>query len=103
MSSENPSTSPLLSHGSSLMRKTQWIYLLPVVTAPVAHIFVSSIHRYRKYRYPLFGLVAVSTCLAVWQRIYFMKHSGYPGAEGDKTNDRYITNPNGVNRTIVRG
>lgn len=96
MSSINPSASPSLS-GS--LRKTQWIYLLPVATAPIAHILVSASTRYKKYRTPILGLVAISTAVAVWQRLYFMKHSGYPGAEGNKTNDRYITNPNGINRT----
>ena len=93
MTTINPSSSPSSPSSSLLMRKTQWIYLVPVITAPIAHIFVSASQKFRAYRNPILGLVALSTGLAVYQRLYFMKHSGYPGAEGNKTNDRYITNP----------
>jgi hypothetical protein len=70
-------------------RRAQWIYLVPVIGAPVAHIFVSATRMFPRHKRLLLGLVAVSTATAVINRLWLMGDAGFPGAEGGKDSDRY--------------
>ena len=73
----------------TITRNPQWIYLVPVMGAPLAHIFVSAISKYPHLKRPLAAAVALSTVTMVGNRLFLMHHAGYPGGEGDKTDDRF--------------
>lgn len=75
-------------------RKTQWIYLLPIAGAPIAHVLVSSTHLFSKRphlkRWVWIG-VGISTVSMVLNRLWLMNHAGYPGGEEKDLNDpRYF-------------
>lgn len=73
-------------------RKFQWSYLMPVVAAPVAHIFVSLSRRSglpARWRNAMLGATAGATFLAVAQRLYFVKHASYAGGDNDIPEDRW--------------
>lgn len=67
------------------VRERQWMYLGPIMAAPIAHISVSL---YRSAKTPrqkqlLVGVGIIgSTALALSMRMYLMYHAGYPGGEG---------------------
>jgi len=65
------------------VRTRQWVYLGPILAAPLAHMAVSM---YRKAKTPMqkrlvigVGVVG-STCLSLGMRLYLMHHAGYAGA-----------------------
>lgn len=69
-------------HALARVRERQWIYLGPILAAPVAHIAVTL---YRSAKTPLqkrwilgVGVVG-STFATVGMRLYLMAHAGYPG------------------------
>ena len=70
-------------------RRPQWIYLVPVLGAPVAHIFVSATRIFPRRKRLLLWLVAASTTTAIANRLWLMSDAGFPGAEGPKDGDRY--------------
>lgn len=65
------------------VRKTQWMYLGPIVAAPLAHICVTL---YRDAKTPrqkqlLFGIGIIGSSVAtLGMRLYLMNHAGYPGS-----------------------
>ena len=72
-------------------RSPQWIYLVPIVLAPVAHMVVSASRRMdRSKRGMMLGLTVALTVGAVLNRVVLMKHAGFPGAEGEKAEDRFV-------------
>jgi hypothetical protein len=85
------------------LRKRQWIYLLPVMGAPLAHMFVSGLASYpKKKQYAvkrnimITGIV-VSTATMIWNRLWLMSHAGYPGAEkhhGTDSESRFLNQHN---------
>ena len=66
------------------LRRAQWIYLGPLMAAPLAHIAVSG---YRHAKTPfqkravLFGGVAGATAFSLGMRLYLMSHAGYAGGD----------------------
>jgi hypothetical protein len=74
---------------SAQRRRVQWLYLLPVAGAPVAHLFVTATAQFPKRRRVLLALVAGATVTAVLNRLWLMGDAGYPGYEGSKGRDRY--------------
>jgi len=76
-----------------IFRKPQWIYIVPVALAPLAHIFVTATATFPRHRRFWLGLVGLATIGAVTNRMWLMADSGYPGAEGDKMEDRFVTVP----------
>jgi hypothetical protein len=89
------------------VRERQWIYLGPIMAAPIAHIAVTL---YRSAKTPLqkqwilgVGVIG-STVATVGMRLYLMEHAGYPGGpnyqmasrEHSVTEDekRQMENPN---------
>lgn len=63
------------------VRERQWMYLGPIVAAPLAHIGVTL---YRSAHTPfqkrlVVGGILTSTVLAVGMRMVLMVHAGYPG------------------------
>ncbi len=79
-----------------MQRKTRWLYLLPVVFAPTAHIFVTAAHTYPARRKVFLGLVAAATLGAVYQRLWLMEDAGYPAGDGQVDESRFITLPKKV-------
>ncbi len=70
------------AHALARVRERQWIYLGPILAAPVAHIAVTL---YKSAKTPLHkrwilsvGIVG-STVGTVGMRLYLMAHAGYPG------------------------
>ncbi len=70
-------------------RRVPWIYLLPVVGAPVAHILVSASKTFPRHKKVLLWAVVASTVTAVGNRLWLMGDAGFPGAEGGKPRDRF--------------
>mmetsp|Transcript_15900 Transcript_15900/g.32005 ORF Transcript_15900/g.32005 Transcript_15900/m.32005 type:complete len:152 (-) Transcript_15900:128-583(-) len=80
-------SSPLPVHAvddTSTIRVPQWMYLGPIMAAPIAHICVSL---YRTAKTPrqkqlLVGVGVVgSTVTTLGMRLYLMSHAGYAGGE----------------------
>ena len=65
-------------------RVPQWVYLGPIVAAPLAHMLVSAMRRHPQYKRPLAWGVVAATVGAVVTRVALMGHAGYPGGEGEK-------------------
>jgi hypothetical protein len=67
------------------VRERQWMYLGPILAAPIAHISVSL---YRSAKTPrqkqlLVGVGIIgSTVVTLGMRMYLMYHAGYPGGDG---------------------
>jgi hypothetical protein len=67
------------------VRERQWMYLGPILAAPIAHISVSL---YKSAKTPrqkqlLMGVGIIgSTALTLSMRMYLMYHAGYPGGDG---------------------
>uniref|UniRef100_A0A7S3LEZ2 Uncharacterized protein n=1 Tax=Amphora coffeiformis TaxID=265554 RepID=A0A7S3LEZ2_9STRA len=65
------------------VRQAQWMYLGPIVAAPLAHICVTL---YRNAKTPrqkqlLLGVGIIgSTVASIGMRLYLMNHAGYPGS-----------------------
>jgi hypothetical protein len=77
-------------HDPEEQRKAQWLYLIPVVFAPTAHIIVNAAQKAApRTRRLLLAGAAAATAGAVWQRVWLMDHAGYPGSEGSKSDDRW--------------
>ncbi len=73
------------------VRERQWIYLGPIMAAPIAHICVTL---YRGAKTPqtkqlLLGFgVFGSTIATVAMRLYLMHHAGYPGGPNSRIVER---------------
>lgn len=71
-----------VGHTLSRVRERQWIYLGPIMAAPMAHIAVTL---YRSAKTPqqkqwILGVGVIgSTVATVGMRLYLMAHAGYPG------------------------
>ena len=71
-----------------LVRERQWLYIGPILAAPLAHIAVSM---YRKAHTPLQKRLVLgvgvfgSTVLAVGMRLALMNHAGYAGAPNSQS------------------
>jgi hypothetical protein len=75
------------------VRERQWIYLGPILAAPVAHIAVTF---YRSAKTPLqrkwilgVGVIG-STVGTIGMRLYLMAHAGYPGGPNYQMSAREI-------------
>eukprot|EP00052_Salpingoeca_macrocollata_P001336 m.25038 g.25038 ORF g.25038 m.25038 type:complete len:116 (+) comp11302_c0_seq3:192-539(+) len=75
---------------NGVMRVRQWVYLGPILAAPLAHIAVTS-YRHAKTptgkRLVLYGGVVGATVLSISMRLYLMHHAGYTGAGSVSTVD----------------
>lgn len=77
-------------------RAPQWIYLLPVAGAPLAHIFVSLAKRAPPPRARMWlAATAAATAAAVGNRMWLMADAGYPGQERDKPEREHEVAPAG--------
>ena len=69
-------------HAKAIVRERQWIYLGPILAAPLAHIAVTL---YRSAKTPaqrrvILGVGVVgSTVGTIAMRLYLVVHAGYPG------------------------
>lgn len=83
MSADSPSD-------ASPMRTRQWMYIGPIIAAPIAHVAVSS-YRLAKTRRARLAIVGVgivgATAASVGMRLALMAHAGYPGG-GETHADR---------------
>jgi hypothetical protein len=82
------SSFPHPSAGTPLVvRKRQWVYLGPILAAPLAHIAVS-VYRHastKRQQQVILGVGIVgSTILTLWMRLYLMHHAGLPGVDMDE-------------------
>jgi hypothetical protein len=72
------------------VRERQWIYLGPIMAAPIAHICVTLYRdappRQKKYLLG-FGIIG-STVATVSMRLYLMGHAGYAGGENTQMAER---------------
>ena len=78
------------------VRERQWIYLGPIMAAPIAHICVT-LYRSAKTQQAkqlLLGVGVVgSTVATISMRLYLMHHAGYPGGTNSHTarRERVVT------------
>lgn len=79
-----PPLSPQSASSQKEVRLTQWGYIVPVATAPFAHILVTHLKTFPKHRRPLLWAIAATTAATVGVRMVLMADSGYPGAERAK-------------------
>ena len=66
----------------ALVRERQWMYLGPIIAAPIAHVSVTLYRSAKTQRAKqlLFGVGIVgSTIATLGMRLYLMHHAGYPG------------------------
>lgn len=70
-------------------RRPQWIYLVPVAGAPLAHIAVSLAKRHPTKWRSWAAVAGWLTVAAVASRMFLMADSGYPGQEAVNV-DRYV-------------
>jgi hypothetical protein len=82
---ESPPQPALVRH----TRQIRWAYLVPVIGAPIAHIFVSTMTKFPAHKKLLLTGVIVSTATMVANRLFLMADAGYPGGERQK-HDRVI-------------
>jgi hypothetical protein len=69
-------------HALERVRERQYIYLGPILAAPLAHIAVTlyrSAKTQQQKRYILGVGVIGSTVATIGMRLYLMVHAGYPG------------------------
>ncbi len=87
------------------VRERQWIYLGPIMAAPIAHICVTLYRdappHQKKYLLGI-GIVGSTVC-TVGMRLYLMRHAGYAGGEKlvGAEEKREMENPS--LKTIVSG
>lgn len=95
------------------VRERQWIYLGPIMAAPIAHICVTLYRdappRQKKYLLGV-GIIGSTVC-TVGMRLYLMGHAGYAGGVNTQMSEREklvsaeekreMENPSV--KTIVRG
>ena len=62
-------------------RNIRWIYLGPVIAAPIPHVFVSLMRKYPQHKVLMFKAVVATTFAAVFTRLVLMGDAGYPGKE----------------------
>lgn len=74
----------------SKVRERQWIYLGPIMAAPMAHICVTLYRdappRQKKYLLGV-GIIGSTVC-TVGMRLYLMGHAGYAGGENTQMSER---------------
>jgi hypothetical protein len=73
------------------VRERQWMYLGPILAAPIAHISVSLFRSAKtpRQRQLLVGVGIIgSTALTLSMRMYLMYHAGYPGGDGKGLTER---------------
>lgn len=83
-------------HVKSLVRERQWIYLGPIIAAPLAHI---SVTLYRSAKTPamkqtlLWGGIVGTTATTIAMRLYLMAHAGYAGGpnHGMHHREKYVS------------
>ena len=83
-----PSPSSQPSFDSTQIRQRQWMYLGPILAAPLAHIAVPFYReaKSQKQRQIILGVGIIgSTVLTITMRLYLMAHAGYPGGETRET------------------
>jgi hypothetical protein len=72
------------------VRERQWIYLGPILAAPIAHISVTLYRdappRQKKYLLG-FGIIGSTVC-TIGMRLYLMGHAGYAGGENKQMSER---------------
>mmetsp|Transcript_28932 Transcript_28932/g.52353 ORF Transcript_28932/g.52353 Transcript_28932/m.52353 type:complete len:114 (-) Transcript_28932:43-384(-) len=72
------------------VRERQWIYLGPIIAAPIAHICVTLYRdappHQKKYLLGI-GIVGSTVC-TVGMRLYLMRHAGYAGGENTQMAQR---------------
>ena len=72
----------LAKEPSVRVREAQWMYMGPILAAPLSHIAVTL---YRGAKTPqqkqllLWGGVVGTTVATISMRLYLMNHAGYPG------------------------
>ncbi|CAJ1946012.1 unnamed protein product [Cylindrotheca closterium] len=79
-----------------VVREPQWMYMGPILAAPIAHICVTL---YRDAKTPrqkqlLLGVGVVGTTIATFgMRLYLFSHAGYPGTHnaGATQRERTVT------------
>lgn len=67
------------------VRERQWMYLGPILAAPIAHISVSLLKSAKtpRQRQLVVGVGIIgSTAFTLSMRMYLMYHAGYPGGDG---------------------
>lgn len=70
------------------VRRRQWMYLGPILAAPLAHIAVPFYReaKTQKHRQLILGIGVIgSTFLTLSMRLYLMAHAGYPGKDDATT------------------
>jgi hypothetical protein len=73
------------------VRERQWVYLGPILAAPVAHICVTLYRDVKtsQAKRLLLGVGVIgSTVATISMRLYLMHHAGYPGGPNTKMADR---------------
>lgn len=78
------------------VRERQWIYLGPILAAPMAHIAVTL---YRSAKTPfqkqmlLWGGIVGTTTVTIGMRLYLMVHAGYAGGpnRGMERREKVVT------------
>lgn len=68
----------------AVVRERQWIYLGPIIAAPMAHIAVTMYRSAKTVRQKqiILGVGIVgSTVMTLSMRLWLMAHAGYPGME----------------------
>jgi hypothetical protein len=89
------------------VRQAQWMYLGPILAAPVAHWAVTLYPDAKTPRQKQLVLgvgIVGSTVMTLTMRLYLMVHAGYPGGPGTGLHEREVwvtpeekqrmTNPN---------
>ena len=65
------------------VRERQWVYLGPILAAPLAHIAVTLYRDYgsksARARTILIGGIVGCSAMTLGMRLYLMHHAGYPG------------------------
>lgn len=83
-SSDGDAPADLSTSTGGVPRAPVWLYLVPIVGAPLAHIFVSATTRFPQHKRLLWGAVGVSTVAMLVNRMVLMHDAGYPGSERTK-------------------
>jgi hypothetical protein len=68
----------------AIVRERQWMYLGPIVAAPLAHIGVTFYRSAKtvQQKQLILGIGIIgSTVMTIGMRLWLMAHAGYPGME----------------------